>query len=482
MSLIQKTGSKDANYALYLNTGTLFDLMTGQFLPGIDHHSLLNGGLSTTNAFTGRPQVFKSTTALAMAIMCMARYPGSEMFINDTEFSLGDKLRLARMSDFYLYDPVRRMQHLEDLGNRMVITNPSEDDLESFTETIKQIYLEKIGHIKDYLVETPFLNMSTMQREVMMIPTFVVVDSWSRGTVKAVMEVLDKNAASSSDTNTVFMRDSLAKNKILMQLAAIATKASIYFVCTAHVGDKIDMGGFLPSPKELQYSKQSDKIKSVGSQFNFLMSNLVNISSPKVLMDSNKQCEYPLSSGMTGPTEMSRTIMTLQRCKNHPSGATLTSVLSQTNGYEAALTNYDYLREMKLFGMGTNNRSLRPCLYPDSVLMRTTATEKLKDYKTSRAVEILAQLCYVQNNWSIEDTSVPYHITPEKLAEELTKSGASRDALLETRSWWSYGDQEREYLSLYDILAITTGAYRPKFLNLGSIKQDNTVETIKKAA
>ena len=274
MSLLAKLAISDAPFIPYLNTGALLDLMTGQFVPGVDGCTILNGGIASTDAVMGRPQVFKSTTANGLVINAMARYPRSETLIFDTEFSLKDKARLARMSDLYMDDLEKRAAHLADLESRMIITDPTEHDLETFFQVIKQIHDAKVADPKSYIVETPLLDPKTGAPRMMMVPTFIIIDSWSKGKIKSVINMLDQYSASDSKLNTIYMAEGNGKNKILGQLPQMAARAGIYFTLTAHVGNKFDLGSYLPSPKDIQYMKQSDTLKGVGSDFLFLISNL----------------------------------------------------------------------------------------------------------------------------------------------------------------------------------------------------------------
>lgn len=470
MSLLSKLAIADAPFIPYLNTGALLDLMTGQFIPGVDGSVILNGGIASTDAVMGRPQVFKSTTANGLVINAMARYPRSETIIFDTEFSLKDKSRLARMSDLYMDDLEKRAAHLADLESRMVITDPTEHDLETFFQVIKSVHDAKVADPKSYIVETPLLDPKTGMPRMMMVPTFIIIDSWSKGKIKSVINMLEQYSASDSKLNTIYMAEGNGKNKILGQLPQMAARAGIYFTLTAHIGNKFDLGSYLPSPKDMQYMKQSDTLKGVGSDFMFLISNLREVRSPKVLVDSNKECEYPFSSGFTSPSEMSSTTMVLTRCKNNVSGTQFSPVVSQTRGYESSLTNYNYLRENGYYGLGTNKVNPRPSMYPTVTFTRKTANEKLQDYKTARAIEITAQLKFIQSNWSISDLPVPFNLTPDQLTEALDKAGCARDDILESRGWWTYDKTNpRNYLSLWDILAIVDGSYKPKFLTLGGI-------------
>ena len=465
MSILKKLAIQDAPFMPYLNTGSILDLMTGQYIPGAEGATILNGGIAPTDGVMGRPQVFKSTTANGLVINAMARYPDSDAIVFDTEFSLKDKERLTRMSDRFLDQPELRAKHLEDLESRLVITDPTEHDLETFFEVIKQIHDEKVKNRDTYLVETPILDPKTGKPRIIIKPTFVIIDSWSKGKIKSVLEMLDKFTVSDSSQNTLFMKEGLGKNKLLGQLPQMAARAGIYFTLTAHVGNKFDMNSYLPSPKDIQHMRQNDTLKGVGSDFLFLMSNLREVRSPKVLQDSNKACEYPFESGITSPTELSATTMILTRCKNNVSGTQFQPVISQSRGYESQLTNYHYLRENGYYGLGTNKTNPRPALYPEMTFTRKSANAKLKDYKTARAIEIASQLRFIQQNWSITNSIVPFEISPEELYEQLQKTGYAVSEILESRGWWTYDTKEsRPYLSLFDILAMIKGMYKPKFL------------------
>ena len=58
-------------------------------------------------------------------------------------------------------------------------------------------------------------------------------------------------------------------------LPARASKAGVYVIMTAHVGDKMDLDPYAPAPKQLQYMKNNDRMKNVGSNFEFLTTSLV---------------------------------------------------------------------------------------------------------------------------------------------------------------------------------------------------------------
>jgi hypothetical protein len=115
--------------------------------------------------------------------------------------------------------------------------------------------------------------------------------------------------------------------------------------------------------------------------------------------------------------------------------------------------------------MNGNNQRHAPLLMPEETLQRTTVYDALRENRRlGRALEILSQLCFVQNNWTLRDLPVPFNIDPQVMADKLHTSGIAIDDILDSRGWWTYGDHPQPFLSLYDILAIVQGAYKPKFL------------------
>lgn len=471
MGFFSSLGVSDSPSLPYFPTGTLVDLLVGKFVPGVGGAMFLNGGIGTTNAVVGPPQAFKSTTDNGLIINAVARIPDAEALIYDTEGSLKDKSRILEMSSLYRDDPVKRLEHLKDLDKRIIVVGRSQFPyLDDFDELVKKVYAERKAKIKDFMTEIPLLDPITGQPMRIVKPLFIVIDSLSKAKVKVSEDMLDKHGASSSETNTMAMREALAKNRITGKYPYYAETAGIYFSMTAQIANKIEMNSYLPPSKDIQFMRQGEKLKGVGSDFLYLVSTHLEVRSPKVLLDSNKECEYPLPSGITSPTEMNEVTMTVVRCKNHGAGTQFKPVLSQSFGYEPDLTNYHYLRTMGYFGLGTNKVHPRPCLLPDMTFTRKTAYEKLSDHRVSRAVEILAQLCFVQSCWTIADAKVPFSIKPEDMAEALAKTSFGVSEILDSRGWWTYGKSDTQYLSLYDILGIVNNTYTPKFHPVGKSK------------
>jgi hypothetical protein len=471
MSLLKGSALKDSSFRPYLNTGTLYDTQTGAFVPGTHNGMVLNGGLSTTNGYVGRPQLFKSTELMSHMMRVMSYYPGVESFTLDTEGSL-NKHRILGFSPF-------PDNHL-DLDDRLLLTTIAETATETFFEEIKKIAAVKTASPDRYMVESPILDPKTGAPVRMFIPTFVCIDSWSKMISSFMQTSLDTKTLGSSDTNMIYMKDGNIKKMIMMQIPMLAVRAGIYFFLSAHIGDVFKLDQYAPTIKDLQHMRGTDKLKEVGSDFDFLLSNCLEMRQATMLVAEDKKSSlYPIDGGTT--IELNEVTAVLLRCKNNASGSQLPLVISQTHGILSDLSNYHYIRTNDYFGLLGSKIHHKPAM-TDTSVGRTTIREKLTDKKTARAIELLAQLCYIQNNWVTSGGDVNLNITPSVLAETLlTSDGPTTDDILQSRGWWTYDKTNHQpYMSLYDVIAISQGYYKAKGISLVGIEVPKESVKLKK--
>ena len=391
-----KRDHNDLAFIPYINTGTIFDMSTGKFRKGIHNSQVLDGGISSCMGICGRAQTYKSGIAGSLLANAMLVHPQADAFIFDSENTISGA---ERYDDF---TPINSPIH-----ERIAFYNSTTTNLSDFYELIKEIAELKLTHAKDYLVETPFIDVTGKPHKTW-IPTFVLIDSFSRA--------------------------------------------------TAHVGDKMDLDPYAPSPKQLQYMKNNDRMKNVGSNFEFLTTALLQTNKATVLQDSNKHCLYPSASSTD--SEINQVDTTLVRCKNNSAGAQIPYVLSQNQGILKDVTNFQTLRNCKNFGMTVkgNNQSFSPILLPEVNITRNNVREIVDNsYRTARAIELTTQLCFIQNFWSTYRMPEYIHTPIEKFAEMLTHNEKmSIDRVLESTGVWSTSKQERERLSILDVLEFLT--------------------------
>ena len=163
MSLLKSIGFRNAPFQTYWNTGTSFDIHTGVFVPGTHGGMVLNGGLSSSNGYLGRPQMFKSTEMLSHFVRAMSIYPRSELAILDTEYSLKED-RIAGFSPY---------GNKEEIVSRMEITTPDVTTPEEFFSQMKELGEQKLKHKDDYLVESPIIDPNTGKPQLILLPSFV---------------------------------------------------------------------------------------------------------------------------------------------------------------------------------------------------------------------------------------------------------------------------------------------------------------------
>lgn len=435
---------RTANFVPYVNTGTLFDIMTGRFRQGVNDDWVLDGGLSQCLGISGRGQTYKSGLAGSLFARALNVYKDAEAYVYESENTIPSA---ARYDDFV---PAN-----QPVSDRIVFKNPTDYSLSGFYEDFKTLVEEKLKHRGDYLMESPFLNPQTGKPFKVWYPTFVLIDSFSRARSEVGDQQMEDNAIDGSKMNTYFLFDGNVKSKIMNDLPSRASKAGIYCIMTAHVGDKVDMDPYSPSPKQLQYMKNTDRMKNVGSNFEFLTTALIQTIKATCLQTPDKRCLYPCK-GSTD-VEVNQVDTTLIRCKNNASGIQVPFVISQYQGILNEVTNFHFLRQQKNFGMNVkgNNQIFNPLIMPEANLCRQNIRESAQDYRICRALELTAQLCFIQRMWST--FRMPEYIStpPEKFAELLsTSKKMSVDRVLESTGTWNFGKQERERLTILDVLKV----------------------------
>lgn len=461
-SLIKTSGTQTSIVPICFNTGGLWDMANGNFLTRYDGSGfIINGGISPTNGLGGRYERFKSTIAISMVIQSMERYPGSELYLYDTEYSHTDRRRLASFSTLYLEDPVRREQHILELMERIIIKNPSDfQNIDEFMAFINdEVIKPKDEKRKLFMIPTPLINEQTHKQRMELAPTFVIIDSWSAGKTKAGMQAASAPDASDSANNMQYVRDSGAKNTTLARMLHASPRYGLYFFLTAHVREKMDLagGGPMAKPrKDLQNMKANEKVNRVGSDYLFLVNSNWQVDNSSFLVNKNdKGSEYPFTDRATSVNEFSEVSLGTTRGKRKGSGDKFMVVVSQNDGVSGYLTYLELLKAHKYYGLGTDPNRPRLAFFPDIIIQRKRTHDILQpNYALRRALEITAQLCYFQHYWTAPgNIELPFDISPEDLAHRLELSG-KKDEVMRSRGWWSYDFEDIPYYSLFDILAI----------------------------
>ena len=456
----------------YLNTGLPLDMANGKLIPKVDGGFAISGGMGPMTAVIADPNRYKSAGINGATVNCMARFPDSQFYALDTEYSTTDATRMANMSNLYLDDPQKREQHIGDLVGRISIYDQATtrgETLDAWFDYLREIKDFKTKHIKDYTVETEVIDPSTGDPYKMLLPTFASVDSWSAAQVRQLVTMNETftDETASDKQRTMFMNEGWQKTRLMRLLPGLCVKGGIYLTMTGQLGKKTSMDG-KPVKKELVYMNQDEMAKAMGPQFNYLMSTIIKNGKVETVVDPNDRNKpgYPSKYGMSA-VELNDISCIVVRGKNAPAGPQFSLIASQTRGVLSGMSYYQNLKDAKYFGLGTANK-VKSVMLPDLDLGRTKIYDLSLDYKVSRALELTYQLYFIQTYWSQRGQPVNFGITPEELMDKLNTSGIAIDDILNSRGWWTYKDAkpDREYLTLPDVLSIVEGTYKPKFLSV----------------
>lgn len=441
---------REAEFTVFLNTGTILDLALGKFYQGKNSY-LCNGGLGTITGCVGMTQTYKSGIIDALISKCMSIYPDSQCYSYDSEITKPTKLRYDDFAD-------------KPISDRIKLINADEYDINEVHELIVDIVKQKEKHAKDLLVETPFLNPKTRKPISIILPTFFGIDSLSRARSKSEDALFEKHSLDDSKTNTAFLTDGRIKTHFMRQLVNYGRKAGIYFLITAHVDKKKEIGTmpWQQSGKDLQFMKSNQEMKYVGSQFKFLTTCCMQTSSVKAITTKEGECYYPAEHSTN--TEINEIKTTIVRNKNNASGPIVPFMFSQYQGILNGLTNLNYIREYcddKGLIVKGNGSSIASGFLPDTTFSRKTIREKLSNsYELNRALELSSQLLYIQNCWSSLNQSVDTTIPIDKYIDTLmgNKTPMISD-ILNSRGYWTYDKNEKRPLfTIFDTLQmIETG-------------------------
>lgn len=432
------------------NTDSIFDLLTGDVRRGYDGKWYINGGWGPAIAgVLGRSGMFKSTLTASLMMRLSALYQ-VESIIADSEGSITRSTeRICRMAG--------NLAKYVTTENVVSLDAKNQYDLALLLKFIREIGEKKKAMKDDAMITTPFLDKNG-ERIKVYVPTPLFIDSFSELSGTAEDTMLSTAGLDDSKTKTAYMLDANQKTLFLRTVSRYAQEYGIDIITTAHYGQKLNMDSFLPPPKMLQYMGQNEAAKNVGSKFYFLTSPQVLIASCTKCQDDAKQCKFKLTPN-NSPTELSELVVLMQRCKNNSSGLTHPFIISQENGLLTEASDYNFLKSNKMFSMQGNNVTHQSVFYPEKSMTRNSFRGLCaEDPKLTRALQLGAQLLYVQMNWSDSGWAFPLKVDPKKLVDVLLsdKCKMTKERILNSRGYWLPDElitpETPEYLSIFDIL------------------------------
>lgn len=449
------------------NVGCLLDIPTGEYVKGKRGEMVLIGGHSYTFSVTGPGNSFKTDLGLFPIMTCLNRYPSHRATVYDTENSLKYR-RFNRIAK-----KMKNIRHI-DFKNEAIKEDPlltlvQKADIvgDEWFDLVKEAKKEKLKRGKSINRTMPVVGSNGKLLEVK-APTHVLCDTLTQfGTSNVDEKMIDKNAIGDTGNNMMFMRDGVAKTQLIMQLPNVTTQGDIFFVMTAHIGQRFEMDPYAPKPVTLTFSKNGAKVKGVPEKFQQINEHLLEVITTKPLLD--KVSKAPLYPAIEEDKEKGNDLFAIlainSRNKNGQSGVSFPFIVSQTEGIMPELTNYGYLKENGKFGIGGNDRTYHLELRPDVKLQRTTIRKKLaEDEKLARACEIQAEMLQMRKLWRVSEDK---HCSPEELYNDIKALGYDWEVLLNTRGYWMFREDEAEqlpFLSTMDLLNMRMGEYHPYWL------------------
>lgn len=430
------------------NTGTLLDLTLGSASRGVDKKWYIHGGLGTfITGCAGHNGTFKSTVMDGMAARVMHYYDGTETVAHDTEGSKSQQRMIT------CGGPICR-----DLDPaRIDIRSGKNTDVQTVWKHVQEIGAYKEAHVDDYLRESPFLDPLTCKPVRVWVPTILFIDSFTElESVEETDMMADKDGLNDKKIKTVWMVDGNKKTLLTRHLRKACETYGIIIICTAHIGDNIAMDSYSPPTKQFQHMKQADRLKGVGSRFEFLARTLLSTKST-VLQDNDKAALYGSEQEQIPPTDQNEVAITTVRTKERIAGGVIPFVVSQSYGLLNELTYYHYLRCNDYFGLVGNKVTQASALLPTVKMTRNSASRVLAErYEHARAMELCAQFHYIKQNWMLAEKFPALNLEPTAFYEQLQKTSPKIDEILASTGVWQYDRPKdaRPYMSILDVLEL----------------------------
>ncbi len=451
-------------------SGCLLDIPTGEYLVGTHDQRVLLGGVSNITGIIGPGNCFKTTLMRFMifsALSRMYRVAGEDLYYvpYDTEINTHEHRMLNLSFSFEVFKERNLIE--EGLMNPTNKAIYSGNEFWHFTRTYLK---EKIANKKRRMYKTAFLSRDKVTPMEVMCPWFTDIDSLSQFMTSDVEEMMDKNELGDSGGNTIFMRQGLAKKRMLMEMPTVAAQGFNFFLFTGHIGKLINMNqgpGQQPPRKQLHGMRQDEVIKGVTNEFFYLLHNcwLIDLAAPALTKDKTPEYPYEPGDEIPGDMDLNKVRLKQLRGKNGTSLFSLEIYVSQREGVLPYLSEFVFCKENNRYGFEGNDRTYSLSLCPDVNLSRTTLRKKFREsHALQRAVEITSQLLQLE---IFHPLLKPQLLKPAELYTALKEKGYDWDFILnETRSWHTIDDEEHPGypLSTLDLCRVARGEYHPYWL------------------
>lgn len=460
-----------------INTGACLDIPTGEWIRGTHDQMILNGGIGFITGIVGPGNCGKTTLMRFFKLTAIARCIQTVPDLFDSSYDTEVNTHEGRNEKLSFSIEVFRERSAMLEGNSIIdegiwqITDKSVYSGNEFFEEMKNYLKAKRDDKRGKRYDTCFLSRDGVTPMKTMTPSFNDIDSLSHFVTSDVEKIMNDTELGESAGNTMFMRQGLAKSRMLMELPSLSAGGFQYFLFTAHIGKEIVMPagpGTPPPRKQLQHMPGGEVIKGVTNNFFYLLHNCWMVTSSRPFLNqSTKAPEYPFEPGDEVQGDLDLMIMTLKqlRGKNGESGFNVEVLTSQREGVLPSLTEFHYIKRMDRFGLEGNDRDYALSLCPDVRLSRTKVRKICReDKRVQRALEITSQLCQM---YEFQPFLKDKLMKPDELRKALEEKGYDWEMILtQTRGWNTFNDEEHPgYLwTTMDLCRAARGEYHPYWL------------------
>jgi len=458
-----------------LNVGGLFDLITGDYLPGVHGNSIVNGGISRTTGVAARGNMGKTTLIEFLGGRALHRYNGSQLLCYDDE----DSGAINRKKELYYHHTGDEEYELKFQTNAYIYTDMTKYTGDGIFHQMKLWRDGRVADAKKITRTAPFGNEDTDGKLVpitQFTPAIILLDSISMMMFSSLEKMHTDNKVGESGMNMEAARLGAAKTQMLNQLPSVLAIGQMYALMTAHVGDRVELELFPTNKKKLSFMGNLS-LKYCPERFTFMTANFwLGVHMEMLNNKSTKAPEYPrneIENKMAGATDLQLITYRQLRGKGGSSGINVDLVLSQEEGIRIDLTSFHYLRKnYNYWGLGGSQQFMEVDLYPGKKYQRTTIrTELDNDYKLQSAIHITAQLCQLTHEKLAYSRELL--VTPKAMRDILTRRGYDWDVLLECRFYWVHLEDEaanpRKELSTEDLLKMCKGTYVPYWMDAAAV-------------
>ena len=457
------------DYKILINVGAGLDIPTGEWVPGVHGESILNGGVGSINSIVGKGNVFKSTLLHYITLSAASRIDAvadTRIDTHDTETNISPS-RLVSLS-----------RGVEGFKDRNII----QEGIWNITDKSiclgnvwfeeRKKFLEQKAKLGDkLLVKTPILSFDKKTPISICLPTFNQIDSLSEFQTEADAKMQEDNELGDSGANTAFLKQNMAKTRLLSEIARISTPVSDYSFLTAHINRAVDMNTgpvHTPPDRKLQMLKHGDKLKGVSGNFTFLCTNVwYAVSASPLINKESKSPEYPSGpeDDFAGNTDLQIVTLKQLRGKSGPTGMDQDIVVSQKEGVLPTLTEFHFIKSAGRFGIEGNNSTYNLIFCPDIKISRNTVRRKIKEHpELARAINLTSEL--LQMHFLHFHLLAGKTIDAKQIFEILSARGYDWNILLSTRGYWVLDTDKKhpqEFLSTMDVINMCLPTTHPEF-------------------